>query len=159
MSDERTLRLASLKLTPELLQQFVTYERTLLAALKGTSKSEWAGRYAFGHAEALKASHLDAMAQQKLRVQVQDFCGRASAAGKVKARLETLQKKPGADAETLAKAQRELTELEAMRDFSTRYGEEALALLKDRRAELLELHETLVRAEGTGHLHSGPMLS
>ncbi len=156
MADERTLRLASLQLTAELLEQFITYEQALLAALKGAGKSEWAGRYAFGHAEALKASKLDALVQQKLRVQVQDFCGKASAIYNVKTRLAVVANKPGKDAEAVEKMKRELAALEAMHDFTLRYGEAAVQLLKARSAELLALHETLVKAEGTGHLHASP---
>ena len=156
MADERTLRLASLQLTDALLDQFLVYERTLLTALKGGDKTEWAGRYAFAHAEALKASKLDLLAQQKLRVQVQEFCGKVSAANVVKTRLATFANKPGIDADKVTSARQELTRLEAMHDFTKRYGTEALTLLKARSAELLALHETLVRAEGTGHLHSTP---
>lgn len=154
MSDLKTLRLASLQLSPERLEAFVVYQRTLLAELARAPAQDWSGKYAFAHAAALSASKLDLVEMGKLKSLVGDFCGRRSALAQVKARIErggSTEK----DAQVVARARQELHRLEDLRAFEDRYGREALALLLGREVELLDLHRELARREGSGHVHPG----
>jgi hypothetical protein len=154
MTDLRTLRLASLQLSPERLEAFVTYQRTLLAELARAPATEWSGRYAFAHAHALAASKLDLVELGKLKSMVGDFCGRRSAAQQVKERLASIGTTEK-DANIAARARTQLPKLDDLSGFSARHGTEALALLQAREAELVELHRELAKQEGTGHLHAG----
>ena len=154
MTDLRTLRLASLQLTPERLEGFVTYQRTLLAELVRAPPSDWSGRYAFAHGKALAACGLDLVELGKLKSMVGDFCGRRLAVQQVQARVD--QARTGdspKDAQILARAQVKLPKLGDPTQFIARFGEEALKLLEAREPELLLLHRELARQEGTGHLH------
>ena len=152
MSDLKTLRLASLQLSPERLEGFMTYQRTLLTELARAPTSDWSGRYAFAHGRALAACQLDLVSLGKLKSMVGDFCGRRSAAQQVKERLATNAGSPKDDL-IAARAQKNLPKLDDLSAFSARHGAEALALLETREAELLLLHRALAKAEGTGHLH------
>src|SRR5262249_39810510 len=87
MTDARTLRLAHPDISPERLEAFIAYQRTLLKALLETSGDDWAGRFAFGHAKALKASALESLEQRRIASAVEAFCGRRSAAEAVAERL------------------------------------------------------------------------
>jgi hypothetical protein len=141
-----------LQLSPERLEGFMIYQRTLLAELARAPASDWSGRYAFAHGRALAASQLDLVELGKLKSMVGDFCGRKSAAEHVKERLA----KGGdsaKDAQMAARAQKNLHTLDDLSAFTARHGAEALALLEAREAELLLLHRALAKAEGTGHLH------
>jgi hypothetical protein len=154
MSDLKTLRLASLQLSPERLEAFVVYQRTLLAELARATATDWSGRYAFAHGHALAASKLDLVELGKLKSLVGDFCGRRTSLAQLKARIEkggTTEK----DLAVVARAQKELRRFEDLAPFEDRYGKDALALLLAREAELLTLHRDLARSEGTGHVHPG----
>ncbi len=156
MTDLKTLRLASLQLSPERLDAFVTYQRTLLEELGRAPASDWSGKYAFAHASALTASKLDLVEMGKLKSMIGDFCGRRSALAQVKERLE--KAKTGStpkDAQLLERARLELPKLEDLKAFEDRYGKDAVGLLVAREAELLELHRKLAKSEGTGHVHPG----
>ena len=154
MTDLKTLRLASLQLSPERLEGFITYQRTLLTELARAPASEWNGRYAFAHGRALAACQLDLQELGKLKSMVGDFCGRRSAAQQVKDRLTTIGDSPK-DAQIAARAQKSLHKIDDMALFAERYGAEALALVRAREPELLLLHRELAKQEGTGHLHPG----
>ncbi len=160
MSDVRTLRLASVLLTPELLTQFLRYQRVVLSELRTHTPGDWAGRFAFAHAKALSESKLDSLTQQKLRVLVSDFCGRRSAALTVKQAIaeseHQLAHTPGDEKAQamLLRAKKELPELENLAEFESRYGAEAVAQLKAEELELVTLHRDLARLEGgPGHVH------
>lgn len=156
MTDLKTLRLASLQLSAERLEGFVTYQRTLLAELAHAPASDWSGRYAFAHGKALVACQLDLVELGKLKALVADFCGKRSASMQVKERVAQAQEGGGAkDAQILQRAQKQLHKLDDLSAFSDRYGAEALRLLQGREAELIELHKALAHQEGTGHLHPG----
>lgn len=152
MTDLKTLRLASLQLSPERLEGFIIYQRTLLAELARAPASDWSGRYAFAHGRALAACQLDLVELGKLKAMVGDFCGRRSAAQQVKERLAKGGDTPK-DAVIAARAEKSLPKLDDLSAFSGRHGAEALALLQAREVELLLLHRALATAEGTGHLH------
>lgn len=156
MRDLKTLRLASLQLSTERLDAFITYQRTLLAELGKAPASDWSGQYAFAHAHALAASKLDLVEMGKLKSLIGDFCGRRSAIAQVKERLA--QAKTGTsekDAKVVARATKELPRLEDASAFEERYGTAAVALLVGKEAELLQLHRELAKREGTGHVHPG----
>lgn len=147
--DLKTLRLASLQLSPERLEAFVTYQRTMLKELASAPPGDWSGRYAFAHAKALAASKLDLVEYGKLKALVADFCGRRSTYLQVKARVESGQ----LAGEKLARAQKELPKLGDVGEFEARYGAEAVQLLQSREVELVQLHRELAAKEGGGHLH------
>ncbi len=162
MSDVRTLRLASVALTPDLLTRFLRYQRVLAGELKKTALGEWGGKFAFAHAKALAESTLDPLTQQKLRVLVSDFCGRRSAALTVRQRIaeaehELIQTGPNQKTQTLLdRARRELPKLENLTEFESRYGAAAMALLRADELELVTLHRDLAHLEGgPGHIHGG----
>lgn len=150
--DLKTLRLASLQLSPERLDAFVTYERTLLDALSKADAPDWNGKYAFAHARALAASKLDLVEMGKLKSLVGDFCGRRSNVEMIKARIAAGAETPKQEA-ALLRAKRELPRLDDLKPFEDRYGAEAVGLLVARERELLELHRALAKAEGAGHIH------
>lgn len=156
MTDLKTLRLASLQLSPDRLEALLTYQRTLLAELAQAGHPEWSGRYAFAHGRALAASKLDLVELGKLKALVAEFCGRRSAAQLVKARVAVAEAGGSErDARILERARKELHKLDDLSAFSERYGAEATALLQRREGELVELHRALAKQEGGGHLH-GP---
>jgi hypothetical protein len=164
MADARTLRLAHPDVSPERLEAFITYQRVLLKALIESSGDDWAGRFAFGHAKALKESGLDGLEQRRIATAVDAFAGRRWAARTVAERLE-VAKKHVADAKArgaapaakelalVEKAPAELAELEDLHELEERLGAVTLSSLKAREAELLELHRAVAQAEGRGHLH------
>ncbi len=160
MSDVRTLRLASVQLTAGLLGQFLRYQRVVLSELRTHAPGDWAGRFAFAHAKALAESKLDSLTQQKIRVLVSDFCGRRSACLVVKQVIaeneHQLAHTPGDEKATamLQRASRELPKLESLAELESRYGAEAVGLLKADELELVTLHRDLARLEGgPGHVH------
>ena len=152
MSDLKTLRLASLQLSPERLEGFMIYQRTLLAELARAPASDWSGRYAFAHGRALAACQLDLVELGKLKSMIGDFCGRRSAVEQVKERLAKTGDS-AKDAQITARAEKQLPRLDDLSHFTARHGAEALALLHAREAELLLLHRALAKQEGVGHLH------
>lgn len=154
VNDLKTLRLASLQLSKEGLEGFITYQRTLLSELGHAPVSNWSGRYAFAHGRALMASRLDVLDLGKIKAMVGDFCGRRWASRQIKDRLAHAGHEPSPkDAERLSRAAKELLRLEDLSPFAARHGPEAVALLMAYEAELLHLHGELAKAEGTGHLH------
>ncbi|MBL9037813.1 MAG: hypothetical protein JNG84_04790 [Archangium sp.] len=153
MSDVRTLKLASITITPERVRAFMTYQRTLVNELSAPGGGDWAGRVAFAHGRGLAESGLDILSQQQLRAAVADFCGRRSTVMALKEKLAT---PPTTDAEKErhARAVRELPKLESLSEFEERYGTESLAALRAEEAELVRLHRRLAQLEGAGgHLH------
>lgn len=152
--DLRTLRLASIALSGELLDQFVTYQRTLLEALARSSEADWHGRYAFAHGHALAASGLDLVVMGKVKALVGEFCGRRSALRQVREKIAQVAPGDPRGQAVLERAKTELPRLEGVADLEDRYGKEAIALLVAREDEVVALHRALVRAEGgEGHLH------
>jgi hypothetical protein len=158
MNDVKTLRLASLLLTPALLEAFLKYQRVLLAEL-APAQGEWAGRFAFAHGRALAESGLDVQHHSKLKALVGDFCGRRSACLTVQQKVAELEAQahrglgPKQQA-MLARARVELPKLTDLSEFSSRYGQEALGLLQAHELELVSLHRDLARVEGGGHVHN-----
>lgn len=152
--DLKTLRLASIALSGELLDRFVTYQRALLEALARSSEADWHGRYAFAHGHALAASGLDLVELGKVKALVGEFCGRRSALKEVREKIAQLAPGDPKGQRVLERAKKELPRLEGVADLADRYGQDAVALLVAREDELVALHRSLVRAEGAqGHLH------
>jgi hypothetical protein len=170
MSDTRTLRLVSPRLTADALEAFLRYQRTLLGLLstspQDASNTSWAGRFAFAHARALAECQLDVLTQQRIKVLVSEFAGRRSSTLAVKQRLAEAQASvhyaeahqlplPPKERAIVERATAELHRLENFEAFVERYGEEAHALLASRELEIVTLHRDLSRLEGAGgHLHS-----
>ena len=157
MTDARTLRLAHPDVTPDQVEAFVVYQRTLLRALMDTSGDDWAGRFAFGHAKALKASGLEPLAQRRIASSVASFCGRRSAVAEVKARVRELKARhpnlSDREASILDKAPAELAKLEDSTELEAILGGVTMASFRAREVELLELHRAVASAEGRGHVH------
>lgn len=165
MHDLKTLRMASLSLTEALLEQFVRYERVLLAELASAEPGDWAGRFAFAHGKALTESGLDVLNLHKLKALVSDFAGKRSAWLTVQQRVASAEhhvaearvagRAPSPpELRVLERARTELPRLADLSEFEARYGPAALALLKSRELELTNLHQHLVKLEGSGgHLH------
>ena len=95
---------------------------------------------------------IDPVELGKLKSMIGDFCGRRSAAEQVRERLSKTGD-TAKDEVITARAEKQLPKLEDLSHFSARHGAEALALLQSREAELLLLHRSLAKQEGTGHLH------
>jgi hypothetical protein len=150
--DVTTLRLASIQLTAPLLQQFLTYQRSLVTALDKTGKeTDWSGRFAFAHSHALTESKLDSVVYGKLKALVSDWCARQTSLRQIKARLATAQASAAPSAKELSiieRAKRELPALEATGDFTERYGAEAVAILTGHDEEVLRLHREVAQREG-----------
>ncbi|MBL8951358.1 MAG: hypothetical protein JNK82_11305 [Myxococcaceae bacterium] len=157
MSDARTLRLAHFDITPDKVEAFVLYQRTLLRSLMDASGEDWAGRFAFAHAKALKESKLDPLDQKRIAADAASFCGRRSALAEVKARIRELnQHRPNLNAKEhalLERAPTELARLEDLSELEATLGAVTLASFRAREVELLELHRAVASAEGRGHLH------
>ncbi len=144
------MTLASLALTTARLDAFLTYQRALLRELAASSEATtWSGRYAFAHGRALLESKLDTVELGKLKAMVADFCARRGTYRDLKERLE----RGGDDEAKAARIRAELPRLEDLSEFTGRYGEAASQLLREREAEVLELHRALAQVEGRGHLH------
>ncbi len=157
MSDARTLRLAHPDISPEKVEAFVVYQRTLLRSLMDASGEDWAGRFAFGHAKALKQSGLDPLDQKRIAAAAASFCGRRSAVSEVKARIRELQAhRPNLNAREAAMLERapeELARLEDLSELEATLGAVTMASFRAREVELLELHRAVASAEGRGHVH------
>lgn len=160
MSDARTLRLAHPDITPEKIEAFVVYQRTLLRSLMDISGDDWAGRFAFAHAKALKKSGLDPLEQKRTAADAASFCGRRSAIAEVKARIRELEAhRPNLSAKEAAMLERapeELARLEDLSDLEATLGSTTMASFRAREVELLELHRAVASAEGRGHVHRKP---
>ncbi|MBK7863375.1 MAG: hypothetical protein IPJ65_33195 [Archangiaceae bacterium] len=158
MSDARTLRLAHPDVSAEALEAFIAYQRTLLRTLMDSSGEDWAGRYAFGHAKALKASGLEPLAQRQIAAAAASFCGRCSAIVEVKARLRELKIRApnlsAREAQVMERAPKELARLEDFGELEATLGAVTMANFRAREVEMLELHRAVASAEGRGHVHS-----
>jgi hypothetical protein len=157
-ADARTLRLAHPDVSPERLNAFILYQRALLRSLMDTSGEDWAGRFAFGHAKALRESGLDPLMQKQIASAAASFCGRRSAVAEVQRRMNELRARSpnlnAREASILAKAPDELKRLEDMSELEGTLGGATMASFREREVELLELHRAVASAEGRGHVHS-----
>jgi hypothetical protein len=157
MSDARTLRLAHPDVTPSKVEAFIAYQRSLLHTLMDSSGEDWAGRYAFAHAKALKASGLDPLEERQIAAAAASFCGRGSAVAEVKSRIKELKTRhpnlSAREASLLDKAPAELARLEDVSELEKTLGSVTVASFQARADELLELHRAIASAEGRGHVH------
>jgi hypothetical protein len=159
MTDERTLRMAHLEVTPARVEAVMKYQRTVVSHLGDKGQDGWAGRVAFAHSAGCKESGLDAQDARKLSAVVADYCGRRWQAKRLEMRLEEAKAKVAAgkasakDKDLVTKIPSELARLADFSSFSGMHGEPALKAIQSREAELLELHEKLAHLEGEGHLH------
>jgi hypothetical protein len=159
MRDHRTLKLAQLAVTPERVEALVRYQRAVARNLAERGNEAWAGRIAFAHAAGLKDSGLDAQDARKLSAVVADYCRRRWQQRRLEARLAEAKARVGAgqanakDRDLIGKIPGEVIRLGDLSAFIGLNGKAALEAIAAREAELLELHETLARLEGEGHLH------
>lgn len=159
MTDQRTLRLAQLEVTPARLEALVRYQRAVAARLAEPGRDGWAGQLAFAHAAGLKESGLDAQDARKLSAIAADYCRRRWQVKKLEARLAEAKARVEAgkaskkDRALLGKIPAEIIRLGDLSAFTGLHGKAALEAIAAREAELLELHERLARLEGEGHLH------
>lgn len=157
MSDARTLRLAHPDVSPEQVEAFVAYQRSLLRSLMESSGDDWAGRFAFAHAKALKASGLEPLQHRQIASAAASYCGRRSAYYEVKRKLDELKARApdlsAREASVLAKGPGELEKLGELTELETTLGPVTMASFKAREVELLELHRAVASAEGRGHVH------
>lgn len=164
MTDIRTLRLVGGAVEAAELEQYIAYQRALLEALKRHPVTDWPGRLAFSHSEAMRATGFDEQKLQRMRATVSQFCGRAWAVGQLERRREEASRNvadakargvpvPAKDEELLARIAKESAKVKDFSDFVARYGEETYSLLKAHQTTLVELHAALAHSEGKGHLH------
>ncbi len=159
MTDLKTLRLASIQLTRPLLQQFLTYQRTLISELDRNDSpagAEWSGRFAFAHSHALKTAQLDAVTYGKVKALVGDWCARQGTIEQLRERLrlsearvaQAGQAADDKDLKVIERTKLELPALERLSELEDRYGAEAVALLSGVGAEIVRLHREVGRREG-----------
>jgi hypothetical protein len=162
VTDLKTLRLASIQLTRPLLEQFLTYQRTLVAELDRTDSpagAKWSGRFAFAHSHALMAAHLDAVTYGKVKALVGDWCARQGTIEQLRERLRLSEGRIAAaeaagqppdnkDLKVVERTTLELPALERQTSVEERYGAEAVALLSGVGAEIVRLHREVGRREG-----------
>jgi hypothetical protein len=144
-ADDRTLRLSSLDVTPEDVEGFITYQRTLRDELEFSPvcHAGWTEQLSAAHQRSLAESKMDPGRLARVTSIALDFCARRSSAKTLRARLDDLR---GADAETQEVAARLRTELRRLDDLGTlerRHGASQIAALKEREDELVALHEQL----------------
>lgn len=150
MTDTKTLRLATLELTPSRLERFLVYQRALLNGLSSAGHPHWDGRYAFAHGHAIHESQLDLIELGKLKSMIAEFCGKRWAIDEIKARLA----QNGVGETVVTRAQKELPRLENWGPFVERHGQSALTLLEAHAVELMQLHRSIATEEGAGgHVH------
>ncbi|ATB48103.1 hypothetical protein [Corallococcus macrosporus] len=143
-ADDRTLRWAAPKLDAAMLDALVRYQQAYLshAAGKGTEA------LAQAHTEALAQAGLDSKTAEQGSAMLRAFGGRRWAVRKLQDKLGQL---PGGAAELQGRIQDELAKQERETDaLARRYGEEALALLRTREAELVDLHTRLTHLLSRG---------
>ncbi len=139
-ADARCLRLAAPPITDEGLDALVGYLREVLAA------SSRGVPFAKAHARALEGSALTVHQLAQVQTVMADFCGRRWAAMELERRLSRAQSNPD-DPRERAVAERLSGELDRVGDLSAlerRYGPEAIARLRKREQELVELHRAYV---------------
>lgn len=148
-ADDRTLRMAYVPLDGPLLDALVRYQQAYLShaeAGKGTDA------LASAHTEAVKVSGLDSQKAEQGTAMLRAFSGRRYAARRLQDKLREVEGAPGPEGEELRKRLREeLTKQErATEALGRRYGADALALLRTREAELLDLHTRMTRLLSRG---------
>ncbi len=130
-ADDKTLRLAAPGVNAEKVEAFLAYQRAFVAQTGLT--------LADAHLKALEESGLDGKAQGQLNTVAQAYCGRRLSARMLQEKL------PGLEGEVAEKAQKELARLEDLTELTRRYGNDAIACLQAREAELLEAHRAVLR--------------
>lgn len=151
-ADDRTLRMAMPPVDGALLDALVRYQEAFLADASSDRGSEALAR---AHALAQTASGLDTRTLEQGIAMLRAFGGRRWTARKLDDKLRQLEGAPGAsDAsaqELRTRVRDELDKQErATVALGRRYGEAALALLREREASLLDLHTRM-----TGLLSQG----
>ncbi|WP_426752213.1 hypothetical protein [Myxococcus sp. Y35] len=142
-ADDRTLRWAAPPLDAAMLDALIHYQQTYLSHAEA---GQGTGALASAHTEALAASGLDSKKAEQGSALLRAFGGRRWAARKLQDKLGQLQGQSAAEAELRTRIQEELVKQERETDaLARRYGDDALALLRAREAELLELHTRLTR--------------
>jgi len=146
-ADDRTLRMAAPALDGAMLDALVRYQEAFLAHA-GTEREP----LAVAHQKAQAASGLDLKTVEQGTSMLRAFGGRRWTARKLQDKLEQLKTATGADAEELRQRIRgELLNQERETEaLGRRYGEAALALLREREALLVDLHTRMTRLLSQG---------
>ncbi|MBX7114416.1 MAG: hypothetical protein K1X64_08810 [Myxococcaceae bacterium] len=149
MTDLRTLKLVGGTVDTAELQQYIRYQQVLLSALQRHPATEWPGRLAFSHSEAMRATGFDDEQKlQRLRVTVTQFCGRAWVVREL-----ALKKASTKDSAVLERIAKETGKVGDFSEFIERYGQSTFDALKANEEVLVNLHQALASSEGKGHLH------
>lgn len=157
-ADDRTLRLAAPPVTPEQVDRFVAYQRSLQERLEvPTLRTEqWDQHLAAAHQSALEQSGLTHAAQTQLSGIASKFCTQRASVRTLRRKQAELRRAiaeieadggdvPEADQALDQRLTTELLRLEPLGALERRYGAEAIAALVSREDELLTLHAALNR--------------
>lgn len=149
-ADDRTIRMAAPPVDGAMLDALVRYQRTWLSHVE--SSGQGAEALVRAHTEALAASGLSLKTTEQGIAMLRAFCGRRWAVRKFEDKLKQVEGATGPDVEDLRERVREeLTKQErATEGLARRYGNEALALMRAREAELVELHTRTTRLLSRG---------
>ncbi|MFP2925499.1 hypothetical protein ACLESO_09825 [Pyxidicoccus sp. 3LG] len=148
-ADDRTLRMAAPPLDGALLDALVCYQRAWLSHAEAEQGHEAIGR---AHTEALAASGLNSKTAELGSAMLRAFSGRRWAAQRLQDKLRQIEGATGPQVDELrTRIRDELTKQErATEALARRYGTDALALLRAREAELLDLHTRMTRLLSRG---------
>jgi hypothetical protein len=141
-ADDRTLRLAAPALSQEKLAAFIAYQRALASRLEILDLTS-------AHQEAQRDCPLDRGDLSRIEAMARAFCINRLGHSELVKRRAALAARPVRDAED--EKESKLSDAIRAREadltaLGRRYGREAVALLLEREAELLELYEVLGRA-------------
>ncbi|MCP3142246.1 hypothetical protein [Pyxidicoccus xibeiensis] len=148
-ADDRTLRMAFPAVDGPLLDALVRYQQAYLSHAEAGQGTDALSR---AHTEALVASGLDSKTAEQGGAMLRAFSGRRHTAWRLQDKLRQLEGDTGPRADELrTRIREELTKQErATEALARRYGADALALLRSREPELLDLHTRLTRLLSRG---------
>ena len=151
--DDKTLRLATPEITPEKLDRLISFQKSFLAAARKVGDKSDAALSAI-HDEAVQKSGIPPREIAELEALVRAYAGRRWTLRALERRLAEAQKrldeasaqhKPHEVRDLVAaeKLPEEILQRSKLTALEHRYGQAAIALLHEREAELLALHEEL----------------
>lgn len=156
--DDRTLRLAAPLFTAEELEQFLEYERALLARLDTAPlrADQWHAHFAASHVAALEAGGLSAARHAQLSAVVAKYCAQVTSRRALSTKQAELRRKLAAieatgddpsedDRDLDQRISTELLRLSSVQPLERRYGKEVVALLEAKQDELVDRHCEIVR--------------
>lgn len=156
-ADDKTLRLAAPWVDAKKLEGFLRYQRAVRDRLGAVPvHGDRAAHVASAHTAALELSGLTASDHAQLGAFANDFCGRRSTVRLLASKLDERRREtaeieargddvPQALLDVVAKLASELARLDTYLPMERRYGQDAVAQLRAREDELLELHAEVTR--------------